>query len=84
MLEGAATRAGAGELRSEHLADEHRRILARAPLSRLEEAELAQIRDAVAEAGGNRARAAQMLQIGRSTLYRKAEAYARRGYAIDG
>ncbi len=84
VLEGAATRAGAGELRSEHLADEHRRILARAPLSRLEEAELAQIRDAVAEAGGNRARAAQMLQIGRSTLYRKLEAYARRGYAIDG
>lgn len=84
VLDAAATRAGRGELRPEHLGEEHRRVLARAPISRLEEAELAQIRNAIAEAGGNRARAAELLQIGRSTLYRKLDAYARRGFDVAG
>ncbi|OUS88534.1 sigma-54-dependent Fis family transcriptional regulator [Rhodococcus sp. NCIMB 12038] len=57
--------------------------LARGRLSRLEAAELEQIRHALAEVGGNRAKAADLLEIGRSTLYRKMENYSRRGYELS-
>lgn len=59
------------------------RALTTARLTRLEEAELQQIRAALAEAGGNRVRAANLLGIGRSTLYRKIEAYEARGFDLE-
>ncbi|MBS1843828.1 MAG: hypothetical protein JST53_05350 [Actinobacteria bacterium] len=51
-------------------------------LRRLEEVELHELRAALAEAGGNRTRAADILQIGRSTLYRRLDSYRRRGIVI--
>jgi sigma-54 dependent transcriptional regulator, acetoin dehydrogenase operon transcriptional activator AcoR len=83
FVESAAVRCGSAELGMEHLSEAHRRVLAKSRLSRLEEVELRQIQDALAEAGGNRLRAAQLLQIGRSTLYRKIEFYTRRGFTLD-
>jgi transcriptional regulator of acetoin/glycerol metabolism len=49
-------------------------------LSRLEEAELEELRRALHEARGNRARAAVLLGIGRSTLYRKLDTYRLKGF----
>src|SRR5262249_51575688 len=71
----AATRATGAEINVDDLAYAHQTAVARNPLSRLEEAELHQIRDALTEANGNRVKAAAILQIGRSTLYRKIEMY---------
>ena len=51
-------------------------------LSRLEEVELHELRTALEEAGGNRTLAADILQIGRSTLYRRLDSYRRRGFVI--
>lgn len=51
-------------------------------LSRLEEVELQEVRSALAEAGGNRSLAADILQIGRSTLYRRLDSYRRRGVVV--
>ncbi|WP_194166896.1 helix-turn-helix domain-containing protein [Mycolicibacterium sp. P9-22] len=78
----ASARCGSGELGIEHLDEAHRRALSRARLSRLEEVELHQIRAALAEANGNRLQAAKLLEIGRSTLYRKIESYTRRGFQL--
>lgn len=79
----ASSRCGSGELGVEHLGEAHRRALSRARLSRLEEVELHQIRSALSEAKGNRLQAAKLLEIGRSTLYRKIESYTRRGFQIE-
>lgn len=79
----AAARCGSNELGTEHLGEAHRRALSRARLSRLEEVELHQIRSALAEAKGNRLQAAKLLEIGRSTLYRKIESYTRRGFQLE-
>ena len=51
-------------------------------LSRLEEVELHELRAALEEAGGNRTLAADILQSGRSTLYRRLDSYRRRGFMI--
>jgi len=51
-------------------------------LSRLEEAEMHELRAALDEAKGNRSLAAEILQIGRSTLYRRLDFYQRRGIQI--
>lgn len=83
FIDTAAARCPTSELAMAHLSDGQRRLLSTTPLSRLEEAELHQIRDALADSGGNRVRAAALLQIGRSTLYRKITAYERRGYELD-
>jgi transcriptional regulator with PAS, ATPase and Fis domain len=56
--------------------------MARGSLSRLEEVELHELRAALDEAGGNRKLAADILQIGRSTLYRRLDLYRRRGIVI--
>lgn len=61
----------------------HRKMLARGRLTRLEEVELQQIREALVEANGNRVRAATLLGIGRSTLYRRVDAYTRRGFEVE-
>lgn len=64
------------------LGELQQRALARGRLSRLESAELEQIRQALQESKGNRVRAAEILEIGRSTLYRKIETYTRRGFDL--
>lgn len=79
----ASARCGSRELGTEHLGEVHRQALSRARLSRLEEVELHQIRSALAEAKGNRLQAAKLLEIGRSTLYRKMESYSRRGFQLE-
>ncbi|MGV0807961.1 sigma-54-dependent Fis family transcriptional regulator [Mycolicibacterium setense] len=84
FVDTAAARCSFSELDIPHLSEAHQRTIARNPLSRLEEAELQQIREALTDAAGNRVRAAELLQIGRSTLYRKIEMYTRRGYRIEG
>lgn len=82
IVETAARHSAFSEVTLDDLPTVHRRLLARSPLSRLEEAELQQIREAIAEAGGNRLRAAAILQIGRSTLYRRMNDFTRRGYDV--
>jgi transcriptional regulator of acetoin/glycerol metabolism len=56
--------------------------MAHGGLSRLEEVELHELRRALKEAAGNRTLAADILQIGRSTLYRRLDSYRRRGIVI--
>jgi transcriptional regulator of acetoin/glycerol metabolism len=82
-VDTAAARCPYAELGTQSLSDAHQKTIARSRLSRLEEAELHQIREALAEAKGNRLRAAELLQIGRSTLYRKIETYTRRGFLLE-
>lgn len=83
FVDTAAARCNVSELGVQHLGDAHQRMIARNRLTRLEEAELQQIRAALADSEGNRMRAAEVLQIGRSTLYRKIETYTRRGYNLE-
>ncbi|MDR6958315.1 transcriptional regulator of acetoin/glycerol metabolism [Pseudomonas brassicacearum] len=83
VVEAAALKATGIEVRLDDLTEVHRRALARIRLSRLQRAELEQIREALIEAGGNRLRAAEILRIGRSTLYRKIDSYTVRGFEIE-
>ena len=78
----AALQSNGREVRVEDLTEIHRRSLERSRLSRLQKAELQQIREALVETGGNRLRAAAMLRIGRSTLYRRIDFYASRGFDL--
>ena len=71
------------EIRMSDLSAVHLRALSAAQLTRLEEAELQQIRTVLAEAGGNRVRTASLLGLGRSTLYRKMEMYGGRGFDLE-
>ncbi|WP_191283170.1 sigma-54-dependent Fis family transcriptional regulator [Pseudolysinimonas yzui] len=71
------------EIRMSDLSAVHLRALSTARLTRLEEAELQQIRTVLAEAGGNRVQAASLLGLGRSTLYRKIEMYEGRGFDLE-
>lgn len=82
VMERAASQAAGSEVGIDDLTMRDRNVVARRPLSRLEDAELQQIRDALVEARGNRVKAAAILQIGRSTLYRKMDMYARRGFEL--
>ncbi len=81
-VESAALQAPGRDVRSEDLTAIHRRALAPSHLSRLQKAELQQIREALDEAGGNRLRAAEILRIGRSTLYRRLDYYTSRGFDL--
>lgn len=83
VVETAASQCNGSELRVDDLAETHRRGLVHSSLTRLEEAELYQIREALTEAGGNRLRAATILGIGRSTLYRKLDTYTKRGFQLE-
>jgi transcriptional regulator of acetoin/glycerol metabolism len=82
VIEGAALRSTGAEIRVDDLTEVHKRALARSRLSPLQQAELQQIRDALVEAGGNRQRAAAILRIARSTLYRKIDSYESRGFDL--
>lgn len=82
VVQSAAARASTASIELEDLAEVHRKAMGRGQLSRLEEAELHHIRQALAEAGGNRVRASELLEIGRSTLYRKIDTYTRRGFDL--
>ncbi|MEV7607311.1 helix-turn-helix domain-containing protein [Paenarthrobacter sp. NPDC089322] len=82
LVESAASRSLSGELHLSDLNAVQLRGLGTMPLTRLEEAELQQLRAALAEASGNRVRAAALLGIGRSTLYRKIESYEAKGFDL--
>lgn len=83
VIDTSAARAATSEIRLSDLSEVHLRALQVSRLSRLEEAELHQIREALIESGGNRLKAATLLGIGRSTLYRKLEGYAGRGFDVE-
>lgn len=58
------------------------RALTNGRLSRLEDAELGELRMALRESKGNRRLAAELLQIGRSTLYRRMDYFRGRGFEL--
>ena len=82
VIDEAVTVARGEALGVEDLPSSYHRAMARGSLSRLEEAELHELRQALVEANGNRTLAASILQIGRSTLYRRIDSYCRRGFDI--
>lgn len=71
-LEAAVEAAGGADLNLVHLGPQFRAGLdGRRPLSRIESLERDAIAQALDECGGNRVRAAELLGISRSTLYRR-------------
>jgi DNA-binding NtrC family response regulator len=84
MIEEAIAVARSDVLGVDDLPWSLRQAMGRGVLSRIEEAELHELRQALAEAEGNRTQAANILQIGRSTLYRRIESYRRRGFDLGG
>ena len=82
LIEHTAVGAIDGTLTIDDLPKTFQRGMIRGRLSRLEEAELQEMRAALKETGGNRRLAADLLQIGRSTLYRRLDSYARRGIVV--
>ena len=62
------------------LSESQRHAITRGRLSKLEAAELEQIRHALIEVNGHKTRAADVLEISRSTLYRKMDRYSLMGY----
>ena len=75
----ALERAKGGEATMDDLPISFQRVASAGRLSRLEEAEYSEMRSALREAQGNRRLAASMLQIGRSTLYRRMDFFRSRG-----
>jgi DNA-binding protein Fis len=83
VVEQAAMKARDAEVNVDDLPQSFRACaITQGTLSRLEEVELAELRAALEEANGNRTLAADSLQIGRSTLYRRLDSYRRRGFVI--
>jgi transcriptional regulator of acetoin/glycerol metabolism len=83
ILHASSAQTQGSEIRLSDLTDAHLRALQVSRLSRLEEAELRQIRDALIECRGNRVKAAALLGVSRSTLYRKIDTYIARGFDIE-
>lgn len=80
VLENATERAQGTEVSSDDIPQGYTRALSTGRLSRLEDAELSEMRSALKEARGNRRLAADILQIGRSTLYRRMDYFRSRGF----
>lgn len=82
VVSNAAERARGAEVTVDDLPQGFQRVAAAGRLSRLEEAEYGELRAALAEAGGNRRRVAEILQIGRSTLYRRMDFFRAKGLDV--
>lgn len=83
VLNGVIARAEGTFLDVDQLTLAEQKMFAKSRLTRLEEAELEQIREALEEAGGNRVHAAAILEIGRATLYRKIDQYSAKGFEFS-
>jgi transcriptional regulator of acetoin/glycerol metabolism len=79
VVSNAVERAEGAEVTVDDLSQGFHRVLTKGRLSRLEDAELSELRTALQEAKGNRSLAAETLQIGRSTLYRRMDYFRSRG-----
>lgn len=79
VVSNAVERSEGAEVRVDDLSQGFHRVLTKGRLSRLEDAELSELRTALQEAKGNRSLAAETLQIGRSTLYRRMDYFRSRG-----
>ncbi|MCU4298836.1 dynein regulation protein LC7 [Brevibacterium permense] len=79
VISNALERSRGDEVSVRDIPEEYQRSLVQGRLSRLEEAELSELRAALKEAGGNRRKTAEILQIGRSTLYRRMDFFLRKG-----
>ncbi|UXM91920.1 sigma-54-dependent Fis family transcriptional regulator [Paenarthrobacter sp. JL.01a] len=82
VVSNAVERAEGAEVTLDDLPQGFHRVLTKGRLSRLEDAELSELRTALQEAGGNRSLAAETLQIGRSTLYRRMDYFRSRGFDL--
>lgn len=82
VVSNAVERAEGAEVTADDLPQGFHRILTKGRLSRLEDAELSELRTALQEAKGNRSLAAETLQIGRSTLYRRMDYFRSRGFDL--
>lgn len=82
VVSNAVERAQGAEVTVDDLPQGFHRVLTKGRLSRLEDAELSELRTALQEAEGNRSLAAETLQIGRSTLYRRMDYFRSRGFDL--
>ena len=82
IVSDAAKQAEGIEIEEHDLPAGFHHLLTGGRLSRLEDAELAEIRAALREAAGNRRLAAESLEIGRSTLYRRMDYFRSRGFDL--
>lgn len=82
VVSDAVERCRGIEVSDGDLPGDFHRLLTKGRLSRLEDAELVEIRGALREARGNRRLAAEMLEIGRSTFYRRMDYFRSRGFDL--
>ncbi len=82
VVSDAVRRSRGIEVGENDLPEDFHRLLTKGRLSRLEDAELVEIRSALREANGNRRLAAEILEIGRSTFYRRMDYFRNRGFDL--
>lgn len=82
VVSDAVGRSRGIEVTDEDLPERFHRMLTKGRLSRLEDAELAELRSGLRDAKGNRRLAAEILEIGRSTLYRRMNYFRSRGFDL--
>lgn len=80
VVRNAVSHAQGAEVTVEDLPRGFHRAMTDGRLSRLEDAELSELRSALQEAEGNRRVAAELLQIGRTTLYRRMNYFRGKGF----